>query len=319
MNTQPHNSNKEEDFDSNISLVSKDSEDLHLHPHTVQRIMKTLRTIPCNNFNTFSPARLGLEHRLSPCLCSVCIYTAQETFDTSCGGKVIGEDMQLKNAYEKLFNEHKMIITEVVQLRNLNKGLKQEKMQLTTSLKNSQQQLHMLLRSVDLSNQKENVTPNIDFNAELRKSKAESEQRLNFYYKKLEQYIVKVDRQESIIRDLKSQLQQAINKYEAKKHELRLKVSPGSKALHRLNKTDGFINKLAESSFIEKMENIRDDDKRCEVSKVYNHERLAFADHSSFDNLFIDFDLFDCGDVHNFSQQDDLHMKLFNTVDGFKR
>ena len=279
-----------EEFDTTNSVTSIDSENLHLHPEKVKKILSSLRSSPYHDSHHFCYNGQKNGQGQSKCPCSVCIYTAQETFDTSYSGKLAGEDLKLRNAYEKLLVEHRRALNEVSELRSINRGLIEDKMQLSRSLKNSQQQLHVLLRSMESYQARENINYSEDTNTEIIKMESEAKQRLDFCYNKLEQYIIKIDDQETIIEDLQLKLQHAIKSYQAENNALKLRLCSKSNFLDRLNKTDGNLMKRVEPFVIQKAQNSRENDDFHRRTSSYGSGKL-FGDTSSFDNLFIDYDV----------------------------
>ena len=288
MQTAPLDSHQPQDFKPNDSLQSDDSSEMDLDPASLDAILRTIRASPFDNPAECSEQRAKNEPGMSKCLCSACIYTGQETFDTSFSGRNTGEDTCLRNAYEKLLADHKRVVQEAAELRSLNRGLMQDKIQLSVSLKNSQQQLGVLLRSCNVQSEGRCCLSNSDANAQLKQLKAKSEQRLNFCYKKLEQYIVKAEHQESTIDDLQFKLKQTVKDCERRIHELTSKVMHTARGSARLNATDSQIKNIADTSLIAETRNFRE--KRQLLFKNRDCNKLLIDHNASFDNLFIDFD-----------------------------
>lgn len=302
-----------EEFDTDKSSTSIDSEKLRLSSHTFQQILGAITSSPISNSHPFCFSSPEVKHGQSKCHCSVCIYTAQETFDTSFGGKQDNEDLKLKNAYETLLEKHKKILKENAELKSLNKGLKQDKMQLAKSLKNSQQQLRVFLKSTNSTNKQENINCNAEFVDELMMLKNQAEQRLKFCYEKLEQYIFKMKDQESSIEDLQFKLQFTINKYDAMVNEAQFKRFSNSNYQNQLNKTDGNIRTAQEPYFIEKRQTKNRNGKYHRRTESCNPEKFL-ADLSSVDNHFMDHDLHEHNTILNLSHHDILVSQMIRNL-----
>lgn len=286
MQAQLPDLTEQPDFEIDDSLNSDDSSDADLNSATYDTILKAIRATPFGNSAICFANNGKTDFAQSKCLCSNCIYTGQETFDTSYGERNPDEDRGYKHAYEKLLIEHKKSLSEVSELRVFNRSLAQDKIRLAISLKNSEKQLAALLESLNVRNIEERIRFKTDGSAVFKQFKDQSEQRLDFCNKKLEQYIVKVEHQESVIDDLKFKLSQALKRSEIETCALILKLVQKPKGNQRLNMTDAYIQNVADTSFIAKMKIFREN--QNSLSKQSNTDHLLMGIDASTDDLFTD-------------------------------
>lgn len=307
MKTAPLDTYQPQDFKPNNSVLSDDSSEIDLDPANFDTILKRIRSSPFDNPGESCELKTRNEPGASKYLYSGCTYTGQETFDTSFSGRNTGEDSCLRNAYEKLLADHRRVVQEATLLKGLNRGLVQDKIQLSVNLKNSQQQLRALLRSFNVQSEGRCCLSNSEANLQLKQLKAESEQRLNFCYKKLEQFIVKVEQQESTIDDLQFKLKKTVRDCEQRINELTSKAVQKAKGAVRLNATEGQIKNLADTSLFAEMRNFRE--KRQRWFENRDTHKLLIDNDASFANLFID-----CGAGEGFDRYANSHRYAVDTT-----
>jgi len=249
MQAQTYNSSTRHARSNDASLTSSDNSNANIDTSALAQILNTLRTSPVSLVTAFSSPKSKTERRLTPrCLTST--NAGQETFDTSFGGKATVDDTPLRIAYDKLLKKHKKVCAEAEELKRLNRGLVQDKLHLSASLRNSQQQLSVLLRSVDIADAKQREIEKFTLSQE----KAQAEQRLTFCYKKLESYIVKAEHADTLIEDLRFQLARAERKCESRAREVLLRFAQKHKVGARLNVTAGHIGHAVDTSLIAEMQ-----------------------------------------------------------------
>lgn len=290
-----------EEFDSNMSIASEDSDDLILDQQTVQNMIKKLQRSPIRDSDSPFPNQVN-----TPCgrfkqQDNVCIYTAHETFDTSYSRKQDKIDSGLKSFCKNLYFEYQKVVKERDELRVINQRQNHDILNYKRSLKNVQQQLTALLRVEVPRIGKENFSHNICFHESIFKEKNELEQKFTFYHKKVGEYIVKVDHQDTLIEELKSRIQRLLQGKGIPMNDPLCHDYGNSKILDELDRPDNLILPR-ESRFIEKNDNPLFDD--CHrASKLSSYGKL-FDDHSSIENLVLDIDLVNHSKDLNLSLKD---------------
>lgn len=268
-----------------LSDISSDSGDSVINPRTANILFNALN-VPIDGVRNENLNKLlQIEHLRDACAQYDCQtqYQLQSTDDDKENN--VNQDFSLKAAYNRLLLENQKLLKSMAELVAINETLRREKVYISTNLRNLQQQLRLVANSNNALGQRECDRPNVQFCDAYRKLKAESEQRISFCNKKLEEYIVRLHDRESTIDDLKSQLKTRSIKYETQICELRRKLAFKSLKIQFMNKSEGCI--LQEPSFIDNRE-MPSSGKKFAEPKFASAEKLIFGDQSSISNLVLD-------------------------------
>lgn len=296
---------KKEGFIGDKSNLSEDSNDLHLTYNTVQTILKNIEHFPAKCLDDIYTIEEKNASSLPNNIDTGYFANNKDNQPCNCKEYIKNDNIKLKNAYNKLSIEYKNAQKEISELKGINNRLNQDKVQLSINLKNSQQQLYMLLKSKKINQDKENVNPNNVINSDLKRLKVESEQRINLCYKKIEEYITRIDDQEIEIEDLKMRLRKTIEEYELENRSLKFKLKSNVQNNELSNFTDKKIIKQNDLSPKKMSQQLYPRYK----AELYSSSRKFFDDHSSIENIFIDYDHPSCQFTLNLSLDDPISNK----------
>lgn len=222
--------------------------------------------------------------------CDLSNYTTNESVTKKEEPRYQVNYLDLLTAHQELIKEFNKLKGTFEQLTAENRTLKHEKNQLELSIKNLKNQLGLFLSSFNNKTTASDILITSEIQSKIQQIKAEADQRVNFIFKKIETYIIKVDKLEATINDLHYEYRRIINGYQADNNYLRLK----------LNQKQVYIERTAKKKFQPKICSNR----IATRNSIFSYNETEFDDCSgarsideiclrrklSYDNHFIDYD-----------------------------
>lgn len=277
-----------EPAEQHLGDASSDSDDSAINPRTVNILLNALRA-PVGGTNKDDLIKLLNDNKgLNEHLSSNCFTQCQFISTDDDKENHVNQDTNLKSAYNRLLLENQRLLRGMAELVAVNENVKKEKIYISMSLRNLQQQLKLYVNSNTALVAKENGNNNKEINVAYKKLKAESEQRINFCNKKLEEYIIKLHDQESTIEDLKQQLKLTKHTHEAEIADLKRKLAYRVLNTEFMSKSEGCV--FPEPSFTNNRL-FKSQGKPQRGSEPFSAEKFIFGDQSSISNLFMDYEV----------------------------
>lgn len=158
-------------------------------------------------------------------LCLNCSYTVNEIMASPEGLKPVFDLLDQEKPSQMLQSDFNALKSKIEHLKAKNRTLKMENSKLNISLINLKKSFRILPPSMAKTTINQHFYSIDQVNTIINRLKAESDQRINFLYKKIEQYIINVGRLETTISELKYQYHFTLSKFKAENNTLRLNLS----------------------------------------------------------------------------------------------